>query len=284
MASATVPTSGYTLPGWLRTITNTGISAAGLVEGDLSTYSGGLTITTTVTRKVIDCGSSSLVLGTGGALIECIIRGTAARQIWVIGTGQSITRCNLEANGDTTGGAEVFGLYAGSYDAGFGTYVKGLHISSLYHTGGTIGIWHDGADATDDAYIDSWYLASMSPGTGHHDGFTRREGNGPITIRNSRVNMNTDATTGAIFLQDTWSGTNNPAVVGHITLQDNYFQGNGYCLTLEECNNITVTNNRFTPTGYGPVTTTTVTSLTWSSNYNYAAAPPDYQGTVISSP
>jgi len=280
-ATATGTTgAGTTVVGWLRTATNTGLAAVGVSDSALTPYIGSLTVTGYLYRRTIALGSSQLILGPGAHLEQCKITGTrvGSAQIRFSGAGQRMTNCDFIGNAGSNLG-ETIGIY---HDA-----PSGIVITSLRQTGFTIMIQIDGGVATDSpSFVDSWYGYDQTPETGflqHRDGFTRRSGNAPITIRNSRIVCDQEMTTGALFIQPTWG----PA--GHVTVEDSFLEGKGYCATIESCNNVTIRRNRFRPgsdpnSSYGPVSATgTRTDFVWTDNYLWADTPGnDYKGTVVS--
>lgn len=267
--------------GWLRTPSNTGIAAVGLTESDLTSYgtiNADLTITTPQYRKIFNMGGNQLILGTGAVLTECVVKGTCNRQIYFNGTGQQMTNCDLI--GQATAATENIGLYT--------DVTSGLRITSLRQTGYTICAWLDGyTDTAPESIIDSWYAyGQIAGGAAHHDGLTRRGGNGPLTIRNSRINCDQNSTTGSFFLQDTWNTPRAPGNVGFVKVEYSYIEGEGYPFTIEDCNNVTIQHNRstFTTSGYGYLTTGngTQTNFVWLDNWAYANNPGNgYKGAAI---
>jgi len=276
-----VPVPDLPLPGGIThgvdlTPSNVGLASAGLTEANLTAYTGGLTITGPVTRKVINLGGNQLVLGAGAALTECIIKSTrqgGQGQVKVTGSNVSITRCDHVSTAGS--GAESIGIFTVGAD--------NLTIASLRMTGPTIFMWLDG-NASTPMSVSEFYGYAQVGGGAHHDGITRRESNSPLTISRSRVTCDQGSTTGAFFVQDTWNNPRSASNVGYITVQDSYLEGNGYNATLELSNNLVFINNRFRPTEYGAVTQSNgpVSGLTWTGNYLYSATGPDFKGAAIS--
>lgn len=267
------------VPGWLRTAANTGLAAVGTTLGMLTTYSGGLTVTTHLYRQNIDLAGNQLVLGNGAFLEECYITGTrqgGQGQVMITGAGVQVKNCDLVGTMD--GSAESIGMFGD---------VNNLQISSLRITGYTILMWFDSSTSSPASVIDSVYAyGQVASSVAHHDGFTRRWGNGPMLISNSRIVCDQGATTGSFFVQDTWTTPRSEVNVGHINVQNCYLQGNGYNATLELSNNLVFSNNRFTSTEYGPVATYNgpVSGLNWAGNYVYANNGTDYKGAIIPVP
>lgn len=283
VAPTTTPTptpATSSVPGWLLTPSNTGLASVGLTSADLTPYTGSLNVSGRIYKQIINVGSGQLVLNTGAVIEDCLITGSGNRLVYFKGgTGQQIINSDLVGTGGQS--AEVIGLYADS--------ASGIRISGLRETGFTISAWIDGGAASAPmSTIDGWYAYGQpSGGTAHHDGFTRRAGNSPVTINNSRITTDQGSTTGAFFIQDTWNSPRAPGNVGHVTVTNSYLEGNGYNATLEISNTLNFTGNRFGPTGYGPVTTYNgpVSGLTWSDNWIYANnSANNYKGAAVSTP
>jgi hypothetical protein len=241
----------------------------------LSSYSGSLTVTGRLYRQRIDLGGNQLVLGNGAVLEECLVTGTrngGQGQVQITGAGVQILNTDIVGSASSTG--ESMGIYAANLNA--------ARISSVRMTGFTIFMWLDSgsSSSTPGSTVDGFYGSGQIAGAAHHDGITRRAGQAPLTITNSRVALTTGSTTGAVFLQPTY------AAVGHVTVTRSYLEGNGYPATIESSNNVTFDDNRFRATEYGPVTKSgSVTSFSWTNNYVYAdSSANSYRGSLIASP
>jgi hypothetical protein len=240
----------------------------------LTSYTGSLTVTGRIYQQRIDLGSNQLVLAQGAVLDQVLITGTrngGQGQVRVTGSDVKIINSDIVGTASATG--ESMGIY--------GDNLNNLQISSLRMTGFTIFMWLDSgsSSSTPGSVVDGFYGSAQIDGTSHHDGITRRSGNAPLTVQNSRIALTTGSTTGAVFLQPTYGA------VGHVTVTSSYLEGNGYPATVESSNDVTFSNNRFRPTEYGPVTKSgTVTALSWANNYIWANVAPSYQGTSIPTP
>lgn len=260
--------------GWYRTAGNTGLAAVGTTTSMLTaqTVSSDLTVTSRLYRQKIVLGGNQLILGTGGILEQCEIHSTRiAGQgcVRLVGKGQQILNCDLIIESDTSG--ESMGIFADALD--------GVTIRSLRQTGGSMGMWLDGAAGAAPSIVDSWFLSTMVGGQAHHDGFTRRAGTAPLTITNSRIWMGDQYVTAAVFLQNTYGPP------GGLTLTNSLLEGSGYLLQLDETVSATVINNRIRSTGWGPTEVNqTILGFVWSENYVYASSGVDGKGTPLVNP
>lgn len=258
------------LPGWLVTEENTGLAGVGVTDEDLTAYSGSLSVTTRLYRQLINLGGSQLELGANGVLEECKVVGNRAGgqgQIRVTGSNAGIL--NSDVIGTNTSGSETIGIYTDS--AGSGLQIVGTKVF-----GHTIGVWEDGSGGAD-RLIDRTYVKTLTTGTAHKDGFTRRSGTSRLVVKNSRWDSSGNAVTGAIFFQPTWGE------VGNVRFENCMFEGAGYCVTLEAATGLEFVDNRFVSTGYGPVVRENQTSLTWTDNYHWANNPGNnYRGSAVS--
>ncbi len=274
-AAATVDSSSST-PGWLRTSSNTGLAAVGTTSAMLTKYTGSLTVTGRLYRQRIDLGANQLVLGNGAVLEECLITGTrngGQGQVRITGAGVQILNTDIVGSASSSG--ESMGIFSDN--------LNGARITSVRMTGFTIFLWLDSgsSSSTPVSVIDGFYGSDQIAGAAHHDGLTRRGGQAPLILQNSRISMTTGSTTGAVFLQSTWG---NP--VGGLTVTRSYLEGNGYPATIEASNTVTFDDNRFRATEYGPITKSgSVPGFSWVNNYVYANnAAAYYRGSLISAP
>jgi hypothetical protein len=273
-----------TIPGWLKTASNTGLAGVGVTTNDLTALSlsnwNGTTanITGTYTRRRLTL-STTLAPGNNTTFTECLIEGSRGALVQVSGSNVQFINCDFVQTG--TGGFERVHLNANPYyGAGDGLVMRGCKMQ-----GGTIFINATWVDAT----IEDCYGFGQDPnnngGVEHRDGFTCRGGDGPTVLRRNRFVCDQGATTGALFLQNTFGDG-----VANMTFEQNMFEGTGYCATLEGSLNLRFTDNRFHSyaanggAGYGPATSSGCTFTTWSGNYTYAATPPNYQGSLLSQP
>ena len=282
--SITTAAASSVQPGWLRTPSNTGLAAVGLTSANLTTYgtiSSDLTITTPQYRKIFNMGTSQLILtGPGATLTECLVvssrvSGHGCVQFSGAG-GQQIINTDVQCTG-TTGEAIAVKSWAEAKD---------ILIHSVKITGATIAIWIDSdQNNSNPSVVSECYAYNFLPETGnqqHRDGFTRRQGTAPITVRDSWFSMSEvgvgSFVTGALFIQPT-SG-----VVGRVNAQNCYFSGDGYNAYLQTSDSITVNNCRFKSTEWGAVIRQgTMTNHVWTNNYLYANTPGNgYQGAAVS--
>ena len=259
------------VPGWLRTASNTGLAGVGVTVGMLTAYSGSSTITGTQYRKQFNLGSGFLTLSAGATLEECQINSTRSGGGMVVVNGEGVTIKNCDIIGTNATTNESMGITGG----GGGMLVQGVRM-----TGTTIFSWLDGDSSTPSVIDQCYWYDQVDGGQSHHDGFTRRAGTNPITIKNTRIDCSVSGTTGSIFTQSTWGDT-----VANITVEDSYLEGGGYNFALESSSNLTILRNRTRPQDWGSVSRTNITNLTWSENYVYANTPGnDYKGALIPTP
>ncbi len=238
----------------------------------LTKYTGSLTVTGRLYRQRIDLGSDQLVLGNGAVLEECLITGTrngGQGQVRITGAGVQILNTDIVGSASSSG--ESMGIFSDN--------LNGARITSVRMTGFTIFLWLDSgsSSSTPVSVIDGFYGSDQIAGAAHHDGLTRRGGQAPLILQNSRISMTTGSTTGAVFLQSTWG-----APVGGLTVTRSYLEGNGYPATIEASNTVTFDDNRFRATEYGPITKSgSVPGFSWTNNYVYANnASNDYRGSL----
>jgi hypothetical protein len=279
---------GGTVPGWLKTPSNVGLASKGLTTGDLSVYSGlpawgGLNanITGTHTRRRFNL-STVLAPGSNAVFNECHIE-AAFGPIQISGSNVQFNDCDIIITG--SGGSERVSINANPYYGAAGT----VTINNCRFTGGTLFINVTGLGAN----VVDCYGYGQDPdnngGAQHRDGFTTRADGGTIYLTRCRFDCNQGSTTGAFFTQDTYQGNQaSRALNDPIILTDCMFEGSGYCMTLEDCKDLRVTNCRTRSYGayaYAGVTANSrVVTTTWTGNYNWANTPPDYQGTILNEP
>lgn len=265
-----VPPVGAIVPGWFRTAKNTGLAGVGLTSADLTAYTGSLTITGDVYRKIINLGTNGQIRLNGGTLRQCLITGSKLNDglIYLDDSGagfQSIIDCDIVGTGGT--GGESKGI--------IGWASQGFKLVRTKITGTTIFVWLDGFGTAPDLIDQCYFSQQVSGGSSHHDGVTRRNGMNPLIIQNTRIDCSTSPVTGAVFLQP------DKRPVGNVTVQDSYLEGQGFCATLENSSDVTFRRNRFRSTGWGPVTTTGMVRLTWADNYTVDTTQPDLKGATI---
>ena len=216
------------------------------------------------------------MLAQGAVLEECLVTGTrngGQGQVRITGAGVQILNSDIVGSASSSG--ESMGIFSDNLNA--------ARISSVRMTGFTIFLWLDSSSSasTPVSVIDGFYGYDQISGAAHHDGLTRRGGQAPLILQNSRIALTTGSTTGAVFLQSTWGSP-----VGVLTVTRSYLEGNGYPATIESSNNVTFDDNRFRATEYGPVTKSgSVSAFTWKNNYTFANnASADYKGSLISTP
>jgi len=160
-------------------------------------------------------------------------------------------------------------------------YVHGMGSGIAFFETGTV---HD-------AYAENNYVRGLRhTGEAHHDGATIRDfrKNAANTRTVKFIGNRLDSTpvntngwqSGALFIQPTWSDIHNG------TVQDNYLEGGGYNLYLENrggvYSNMKAINNRFRWTEYGPTATPSgVGWAQWSNNYRYCSNCVDGRGTAV---
>lgn len=265
--------AGETIPGWLRTSGNTGLAGVGLTEGDLDPYSGSpsggvLTINSALEGRIIELGTNQLRLN--APLTNCLVRSARVGgqgAIFLNGPNAAIIESDVLST--VTSGNETIGIYGSSTD--------GFQMLGSKVLGFTIGAWLDGASGNAPSLIeDSLIVTHVGSGSAHKDGFTRRSGMAPLSIRRTRIDTSGASVTGAVFIQPTWGGT-----VGNVRFEECYLEGAGYVVTLETATSMQFVGNRFRSTEYGPSSRTGQTSLTWADNWLYAASPPEYKGAAV---
>jgi hypothetical protein len=177
-----------------------------------------------------------------------------------------------------------------AYATGF-IGIADLQRNYVHHFGSGLALMNTGTQL--DALVEHNYVTDMlgwgNPATtgNHSDSFTIRDftdaarPNRVAIIRNNRFDCDSPNATGAFFIQ-AWAGR-----IDNVTIQGNLLEGAGYNLVLESNNhgysNVSATDNRFTPTGWGAAYHDGGEGWTvWQDNYRYDPTKPDGKGVPVS--
>lgn len=297
------PTTTTTAPpagvrkGWELTATNVGLAPFGLSCDSLQPYDGlqrpprG----TTIYRKLV---TVPLDLYNGDITIDqsCIKPTTVGgHNDYLVTTTDCSGACKATAVGNVViKDSEINGLSLpvnaslGGSDGFLG--VAKLYRNYLHGMGSGIAFFETGT--VHDAYAENNYVRGLRhTGEAHHDGATIRDfrKNTGNTRSVKFVGNRLDSTpvntsewqTGAMFVQPTYVDIHNG------TIQDNYLEGGGYNLYLENrggvYSNMRSINNRFRWTEHGPSATPSgVGWAQWTNNYRYCSNCTDGRGPAVS--
>lgn len=279
------------LKGWQLTTSNVGLAPYGLSCGALPAYTGSAkpAAGTVISQRRIEV---PLDLSNGRITVEksCIKpRSTGYHNAFLVTT----TTCSGNSCSATREGGVV--IRDSEIDAthlaasaiarscaflGVGTlqrnYMHGMGSGICFFETGTV---HS-------ALAEGNYVRGLrSAGDSHNEAATIRDfRNAPgRTVRfvNNRLDCSSGNETGGLFIQPTWLPIHN------VYIQGNYLEGGGYNLYLERTanasyGNVNAIDNRFRPTGWGPVATPSGPGYTrWESNHLYSATAPDNKGPVV---
>lgn len=281
--------------GWTLTSANTGLAGVGIDRNTLPTYTGPPEVpagTTISQRKItvpLDCFNGNITidrcwivptsLGSPvGAFVSTIRDGTNPTTVG----GVVVQDCEID--GDAF--ALNLALAQACAFAGIGTlrrnYIHGMGSGIAFiNTGPTF------SAVAEENYV-TGLRAFGDPGTtgSHNEAATVRDlprnssDTRSAVFRGNRLHCQSGNDSGSLFLQPLWGELRN------ITVQDNYLEGGGYNLYLENHNftysNVHAVNNRFRWVDYGPVATSGGPGwTTWTGNYAYHATNPNNAGTAV---
>lgn len=167
--------------------------------------------------------------------------------------------------------------------------IADLQRNYIHHFGGGIALYNTGREL--DALVEHNYVTDMlgwgDPATtgNHSDAFTIRDFTDDFRpdrkaiIRNNNFNNDSPNVTGSLFIQA------NSRIV-NVVIEGNLLVGGGFNLALEQnrggYSNIKAINNRFMPTGYGPVYITGGEGWsTWRDNHFYSPTQLEAKGKRI---
>lgn len=302
----TTPTNspGADLYGWQLTAANVGLASVGLTCSSLPLYTGSPKPAsgTVITGRRIP---GSLDLSAGNITIDrsCVqpATGTIGSGLPVITTTDNnactSAGCAVTPATVTISNSEIDGSMLSAHDAAFATGLIGIANmmnNYIHDLGSGIGLMNTGK--TLDAVIEHNYITRLKAygdgaTTGNHsDGFTIRDfdaGTKPsrtVVVRNNRFDCNSGNDTGAFFIQ-TYAGN-----INNVTVTGNLLEGSGYNLGLNQdfgntYTNVTASNNRFTPSGYGAAYVQGGLGWnSWSGNYLNDPSKGNNQGAVVPKP
>lgn len=285
------------LMGWQLTATNIGLAPFGLACDTLPLYTGPAkpAAGTTITGKRIE---SALDMTAGNVTIEksCI----KPRNQGVLGSLSTTTVCPNDCNIGMPSGAkatirdsEISGAFISASniaDACAFDGVADLYRNYMHDVGSGICFRETGTELP--PVVENNYVVKLRhAGTAHHDAATVRDfrknaaNTRKLTWRGNRFDSTTDTgsyQTGALFIQPTWSGYG----IFNVWVQDNYLEGGGYNLTLEQSSggnsNTHSLNNRFRPTEWGASNVSGAPGWSeWTGNYLYSTTGLNAQGQVV---
>jgi hypothetical protein len=273
------------LKGWELTATNIGLAPFGLSCDALPLYTGPAkpAAGTTISGVRIE---SALNMTAGNVTVEksCI----KPRNQGVLGSLATTTVCPNDCNIGMPAGmkatirdSEISGAFiSASNIAGACAFdgVADIARTYIHDVGSGICFRETGLELS--PVVENNYVHKLRhSGEAHHDGATVRDfrknslNTRKLTWRGNRFDSTTNTGTyqsGALFIQPTWSGYG----IYNVWVQDNYLEGGGYNLTLEQSNggnsNTHSINNRFRPTEWGASTVSGSPGWSeWAGNYRY---------------
>lgn len=284
------------LMGWQLTASNIGLAPFGLSCDTLPLYTGPAkpTAGTTITGKRIE---SALDMTAGNVTVEksCI----KPRNQGVLGSLSTTTVCPNDCNLGMPAGAkatirdsEISGAFLSNSAVASACAFDGvadLYRNYIHDVGSGICFRETGLDLS--PVVENNYVHKLRhSGEAHHDAATVRDfrknqsNSRKLTWRGNRFDSTTNTgtyQTGALFIQPTWSGFG----VHNVWVENNYLEGGGYNLTLEQSNggnsNTHSINNRFRPTEWGASNVSGSPGWAeWSSNYRYCSNCVNAQGAL----
>jgi hypothetical protein len=286
------------LKGWELTATNVGLAPFGLSCDTLPLYTGPAKPAAGAVLSGVRI-ESALNMTAGNVTVEksCI----KPRNQGVLGSLSTTTVCPNDCNLGIPSGAkaiirdsEISGAFiSASNIAGACAFdgVADLYRNYIHDVGSGICFRETGLELS--PVVENNYVHKLRhSGEAHHDAATVRDfrkntGNTrKLTWRGNRFDSTTNTgsyQTGALFIQPTWSGYG----IHNVWVQDNYLEGGGYNLTLEQGNggnsNTHSLNNRFRPTEWGASTVSGAPGWSeWTGNYQYSATAANNAGQVVS--
>jgi hypothetical protein len=283
------------LRGWQLNATNVGLAPFGIDGSQLPVYTGPYEIP-----------AGSYITGMKFTRPVSLIQGniTIEKSLFQptsLGIGQAVVGATVYSNNQWLAPPNTVTIRDSEFDASrlpLENAAKGFAFSGLadlqrnYIHGFGIGISIFGTGRTLDGLIEHNYITDTpafgNPGTtgNHIDAFTIRDftdaqrPDRKLVVRNNRFDANAATNvTGAFFMQ-AWGGR-----IDNVSIEGNLLEGNGYNLILEAnangYSNISATDNRFAPTGYGATYNTGNGWTTWQNNYLFSPAMPGGMGAAV---
>jgi len=285
------------LMGWQLTTTNIGLAPFGLSCDTLPLYTGPAkpTAGTTISGKRIE---SALDMTAGNITVEksCI----KPRNQGVLGSLSTTTVCPNDCNLGMPAGSkatirdsEISGAFLSASAVASACAFDGvadIARTYIHDVGSGICLRETGLELS--PVVENNYVHKLRhSGEAHHDAATVRDfrknslNTRKLTWRGNRFDSTTNTgtyQTGALFIQPTWSGYG----IHNVWVENNYLEGGGYNLTLEQSNggnsNTHSLNNRFRPTEWGASNVSGAPGWSeWSSNFRYDPAAVNAQGAAV---
>lgn len=297
VTTTTVPPTTTTTPppvglmGWELNASNTGLARNGLTCAGLPQYSGPSKLArgTKLYRLRV---TVPLDLAAGDILIDqsCIAPNgtTSVVESLVTTTTCAGDNCTATAVGNVViRDSEITAEHLS--DATIPRSCAFLGVGTLqrnYMHGMGSGICFFETGPTHSALAEGNYVTHLRAANGsHNEAATVRDfrdsPNRTVKFLNNRLDCQTSADTGGLFIQPTW------LPIYHLTVQGNYLEGGGYNLYLERTGNATYgdvhsVNNRFRSTGWGPSATVSGPGwVEWRDNYRLDPTKADARGAVV---
>lgn len=296
-ATTTTTAPPAALMGWQLTASNIGLAPFGLSCDTLPLYTGPAkpTAGTTITGKRIE---SALDMTAGNVTVEksCI----KPRNQGALGSLSTTTVCPNDCNLGMPAGAkatirdsEISGAFLSNSAVASACAFDGvadLYRNYIHDVGSGICFRETGLDLS--PVVENNYVHKLRhSGEAHHDAATVRDfrknqlNTRKLTWRGNRFDSTTNTgtyQTGALFIQPTWSGFG----VHNVWVENNYLEGGGYNLTLEQSNggnsNTHSLNNRFRWTEWGASNVSGAPGWSeWSSNFRYDPAKLSAAGVIV---
>jgi hypothetical protein len=283
------------LRGWQLNATNIGLAPFGIDGSQLPVYTGPYEIP-----------AGSYITGMKFTRPVSLIQGniTIEKSLFQptsLGIGQAAVSATAYSNNQWVAPPNTVTIRDSEFDASrlpLENAAKGFAFSGLadlqrnYIHGFGIGISIFGTGRTLDGLIEHNYITDTpafgDPGTtgNHIDAFTIRDFSDAqrpdrrLVVRNNRFDANAATNvTGAFFMQ-AWGGR-----IDNVSIEGNLLEGKGYNLILEAnangYSNISATDNRFAPTGYGATYFTGTGWTSWQNNYLFNPAMPGGMGDAV---
>ncbi|MEV6236246.1 hypothetical protein [Lentzea sp. NPDC051838] len=293
LSMSTTAVADTPLKGWELTTANTGLAGVGLTCAALPEYTGDLKPASgSVLSEVRVTGPLDLSNGNITVSKSCIKpTSTGYHNNFLVTT----TICGDESCWATPAGNVVIkdsDIDATALDASaIAQSCAFLGVGKLYRNemfGMGSGICFFETGEVHDALAEGNYVHGLrSFEDSHNEAATIRDfvqnagDTRTVKFLNNRLDCTSGNATGGLFIQPTWLPIHN------VTIQDNYLEGEGYNLYLEETGNATygnvrAINNRFRPTGWGPAATPSGPGyVQWDDNHLYSTTAPDHKGAVV---
>lgn len=290
---APAPTPGTDLRGWQLTSSNVGLAPHGLSCSTLPRYTGSLTppagsrISGVRIEGILDLSAGDIVITKscirppGGDNRNLVFNDNWRTGGNAVTSARTVTITDSEFDGSLAPASQIARSCA---FRGVGT------LERNYMHGMGSGICFFGTGRQHDAIARQNYVTGLrADGDSHNEAATIRDfaRNSTDTRKNlwvdNRLDSRTGRDTGGLFIQPTWVDIHN------VTVSGNYLEGGGYNLYVENkggvYTNVTATNNRFRPTGWGPVAVPSGEKLrSWSDNHLYDPTAPDGKGAPVARP